>query len=782
MIKRILLENWRSHARSELVFSNGTNVLVGRMGSGKSSVMDAISFALFGTFPNVQSRKVKLEDYIMNKPSIRQKAKVELELEINGKAYKVTREITRGKGTSKAELLEEGKLKEAVISQVNESLSRIIGMNYDLFSKAIYSEQNQIDYFLQIPAGKRKQKIDELLGIDKFEDARKNLVSAVNRIKDRIRDRKDEMENIKIDEMLKNINNISSEISELENGINKIREGITKLGESVKVAKSSVDRLEKIRSEREEVNKKIENLKGKLVWTEKREKEIEEKLGDKLNADMDLELKGERDQLESLKRDLEKIEAELDSISKRKADINAKVRMNEERIKRKETLQKTIGEKKINLVDKRELEGKLVEVNNEIDKYEKRMTELKATAEKLKERQTSLSKASGRCPVCDSKLPDDKKERLILDAKASIETTNVEIRKVEKLLSEDKAKRDEINRKMRELEVTEREIANLENELNSLTIEDIEKMKGELSDLDMTERKNVERRNQLKTGLDKLVQTVSKLEMLAEMKKEYQSLVTNKGEILSSIKSFENELAKLPFDENEYNRLKNEYVKLSSELSSKKTELTGKLHLVEEKKKLLKELNEKIEWRKKLEGEVITLESTWKSLRQLSTALETSQLKLREEFVDTVNAALADIWPRVYPYGDYQSLRLNVGEKDYVLELQRNDERWVNVEGVASGGERSAAALALRVAFALVLTQKLSWLILDEPTHNLDKDGVKALAVTLKEHLPGLVEQIFIITHDEEMERAVSGTLYRFERDKTANEPTQVTLISSGSE
>jgi DNA repair exonuclease SbcCD ATPase subunit len=162
-------------------------------------------------------------------------------------------------------------------------------------------------------------------------------------------------------------------------------------------------------------------------------------------------------------------------------------------------------------------------------------------------------------------------------------------------------------------------------------------------------------------------------------------------------------------------------------------------------------------------------------------ALEATQVQLREETLLSLNAGMEDVWPRMYPYGDYSSLRLGVEGGDYVLQLKQRNSEWVDVEGVASGGERSTAALALRIAFSLVLTQNLSWLVLDEPTHNLDRQGVSSLAQTMREHLPELVEQVFIITHDEEMEAAVSGSLYRLERKKEEDQPTKAVLVSMSS-
>ena len=90
MISSVHIFNWRSHSDTLLKFKRGTNLLVGLMGSGKSSVMDVISFALFGTFPALDSRKLNLKDIIrLNEDN----ARVVLELKWNGDEYRIEREI-----------------------------------------------------------------------------------------------------------------------------------------------------------------------------------------------------------------------------------------------------------------------------------------------------------------------------------------------------------------------------------------------------------------------------------------------------------------------------------------------------------------------------------------------------------------------------------------------------------------------------------------------------------------------------------------------------------------
>jgi len=78
MITQVKLKNWKSHLNTDLRFSDGTNVLAGTMGAGKSAVLDAITYALFGTLPTVQTRRIRLEDLIMNRPDPMNRAEVEV--------------------------------------------------------------------------------------------------------------------------------------------------------------------------------------------------------------------------------------------------------------------------------------------------------------------------------------------------------------------------------------------------------------------------------------------------------------------------------------------------------------------------------------------------------------------------------------------------------------------------------------------------------------------------------------------------------------------------------
>jgi exonuclease SbcC len=169
MIKSIYLENWKTHKDSNLEFFKGSNILLGSIGSGKSSVVDAISYGLFGNFPSLSNRKLSIAETIMFKPVKKEKANIILELEYNSNYYKIEREINFKNKANLAKIYENEKLIAGPKqSDVNKKVTDILNIDYNLFTKIVYSEQNELDYFLKIPPSKRKENFDELFGIIHF--------------------------------------------------------------------------------------------------------------------------------------------------------------------------------------------------------------------------------------------------------------------------------------------------------------------------------------------------------------------------------------------------------------------------------------------------------------------------------------------------------------------------------------------------------------------------------------------------------------------------------------
>ena len=257
MIKEIELINFKSHKNTKLKFTEGNNILVGISGSGKSSVLDAICFAFFGTITKIQKRKIKLGDLIMNKPFREEFSKIKLVFTLDGKNYEITRKFYLDKPTH-AELRENNKLVAVGQSQVTAFIEHLLKINYDLFSKVIYTEQNQIDYFLNLPPGNRMSAIDELLKLSKFEEIRAKSISYSNKFRNMEISRKEAISSINEKELESKKNNLETELENLKIKRKEIEDGIRNIDKVI-------NEKERVYSELKEKKEKLDILKENLT-------------------------------------------------------------------------------------------------------------------------------------------------------------------------------------------------------------------------------------------------------------------------------------------------------------------------------------------------------------------------------------------------------------------------------------------------------------------------------------------------------------------------------------
>jgi len=786
VITQVRLKNWRSHADTELKFSEGTNCFVGMMGTGKTSILDSICFAFFGTFPHLQQKKIKLEDILMKKPSPKEQAEVVVNFETGDSDWSIKRTVAKGR--SSAELRKGGELIEGPQPiKVNEEIKKILKMDYDLFTRAIYSEQNQLDMFLTIPKGQRLKKIDELLAIDKFEKARVNTSSLINRCKMVINERNKFVQSLETDETLKRLDIFRKELADLhtkeiemkaqtkqvKNRREKLENDMSKLKEQEKRLNTIEEENKKYSALIEITEKDIEDLKTSLVEFAEDTTEQLQTEGEKLSKD-----------IEVLDKNYEDENKHLELLRESHADMNASIKINEERI---EDLKMEIEEgNKILLQIKKtpveKLEKELEKENKALENKQLKYQKTQAKISEIEESITELSKVTGgNCPICGTKLTEAHKESLISkreksigDLKEELKIIEPEIKQVQK---EIKSMEDKI-RKLESLEMKVEDIVDKKKELKNF--------EDELLDFKL---KNKEVSNE-KSMLEKNLELIQKnLKNLKERHDRIIAIVKTKEEVdlkMRRLKDYKFNLNKLAVEKESLagfssfilERLNQEYraiIKLEAELEAN---LGNLLTNYADKQKFIEELEKKKKTLEDYKTEIRRIDGISQQFELLESALTMTQEQLRKDFVSAVNSAMQAIWSDLYPYKDYYSIRLGIEEGDYVLQLQ-DSTGWIPVDGIASGGERSMAALALRMAFSFVLAPQLLMLFLDEPTENLDSQAIEELAKVLRERISNLVEQCFLVTHDERLKEAVTGYCYVFERDKSRDGETKVSLVSS---
>ena len=157
---RNLLSTGNHWTRIDLDRSSDT-LVVGENGSGKSTVLDALCFGLFGK-PFRKISKYQLVN------SVNQKAtEVELEFTVNNKKYR----IFRGIKPNKMEIWIDGSLlnQTAKVKDYQDNLEKnILKLNFHSFTQIVILGSSTFVPFMQLPSQQRREIIEDLLDIKIF--------------------------------------------------------------------------------------------------------------------------------------------------------------------------------------------------------------------------------------------------------------------------------------------------------------------------------------------------------------------------------------------------------------------------------------------------------------------------------------------------------------------------------------------------------------------------------------------------------------------------------------
>jgi exonuclease SbcC len=156
MIKRVKLENFACHEKTELKLPEGLIIFLGRNGAGKSSVIDAITYALYGEHSRGNNTNIVRDGA--------EGGKVELEFSLGGVDYRVLRQFN-SKGVlehaylkSNSRILATGERKREG-DDVAQQIRRLLGINYNQMLSAVVIQQGELDRILSEEPRNHKEPI-----------------------------------------------------------------------------------------------------------------------------------------------------------------------------------------------------------------------------------------------------------------------------------------------------------------------------------------------------------------------------------------------------------------------------------------------------------------------------------------------------------------------------------------------------------------------------------------------------------------------------------------------
>jgi len=447
-IEIVQLENIRSHVKSTVPFTHGFNCLIGGLGCGKSSVLYAVDFALFG-----ESRTY---DYLLRE--VADWGRVTVQFNQNGKTYKLTRGLRR-KGKSITQNLEDLKLWEDDVlvasmktDAVAEQIKAITGLDCDLYREIVWFKQERLKELLDAKPRDRQTRLDELFGLSDYELAWSNVAQYQRDYETEKRIIEKDPDVLSLEKLNDDYNRATEEYTLLEMELETFVKKLTISKKALDEADAKLKRLEEKKQAIEELKRKdarlhsdIANITSTLASLTQRiegKKTIIDNLDQRQNSiDSQIELclnKLEQVGL-STNQSFDVMRSALavfdDKISGLRADQEATLRnmqLDKKRVvelshesKCPLCIQPLEGEYKTNLLSR---------IEHENCDREKTISQLKAEIDRLQKTKVSASDAFSNLQTCMTKA-EDVKNRLN-EEKANLGTLSSELLEKQKLESD----------------------------------------------------------------------------------------------------------------------------------------------------------------------------------------------------------------------------------------------------------------------------------------------------------------------------------------------------------
>ena len=389
-------------AFTEILLDRNTNTLVvGENGAGKSSILDALCFVLYGK----PFRKIK-KDQLVNSINGREVV-VEIEFEIYSKQYK----IIRGIKPTIFEIYQNGVLldQDAASRDYQEYLEKnILRMNMKSFTQIVILGSSSFVPFMQLPAGVRREVIEDLLDIRIFSTMSVLLKDRISGNKDDILTNKNDIQNsidiLELHEKQKKKNSEKkNEIVALANDrISELQTNIDRMDGEITIVQNEIDELLiSIQDESKVIKRisKIELLESDLESTKTKAKKTIKFYEEHDNCPtctqtIDTSIKStkiseKQSTLDKISDALIVLGKELSETQNRQqeiSEVNRNIKGKERRITNDLSASVLADQREIAILQKQISDttaDKETETDVEIDEIQKRLDELKLTKDSL---------------------------------------------------------------------------------------------------------------------------------------------------------------------------------------------------------------------------------------------------------------------------------------------------------------------------------------------------------------------------------------------------------------
>ncbi|AXX92957.1 chromosome segregation protein SMC [Malaciobacter molluscorum LMG 25693] len=778
ILSKLYLKNFKKYKEFTFEFFDGLTGIIGKNGSGKSTIFDAILFALYGELKNKGSKEL-----IKNvSAELKDELKVKLYFEFDNCEYIVSREF-RGKNLiANAKLFKNAELITNGAKEVTKEIIKLTKMNKEAFLSTLFASQKELTKLSGLDKEERKKMIRKLLGLEKIDFVENFLTLSLR-------------------DLNRDIKNFSSYLLSIED-VDELNKKLKYNNDNLKILNSQIFAEEK---KKEELIKNENKKRDEL--------EIFNKIKEQKKS-LEYSIKLEETNLLSFKKNLQKYKEELELLNKQKIEFekvkNVKILYEEllskvkeqdilkEKFLKKEALIKERDELRLSYKKQKDdisyLEEQLKQLAN-IEKehnsikeniiiYQKQLQDKKITERELRDKIAGeenlindtknkietiqkLGKNS-KCPTCTRDLLDD--YDMVLDNlynliesnyKKNIEEYNIKLNTLLEEINQKQLILDESNKKEKQLHskiyLLHEKKKDLSNNLNYL--EDI-KLRG---------KNNNDQIDKLSSYIYDEKQHKLLKEKLEVIRKDYEYFLTLQTQ-LEREKTIINNLQEQEKNiDNSKSNIKNRNIEFESikydEIAHKNLQLQ-----IEKMRKQKDDLSDLIH-DKKLEDSRIKneIKNITKQLdennhknnilqKKIDDLNDYTKIKITlQDFKTTINSKIA---PRISQIASNMYAKITKG-KYQLIEVSNDFDFFIYDENRKypierfSGGEIDLANLVLRIAISKTLQElsgssQISFLAFDEVFGSQDENRrleILEAFNTIKEQY----RQIFLISHELEI-------------------------------
>ncbi len=452
----LALRNFKNFRDKQMTFSPGINVLQGPNGSGKTSILEAIEFALYGSV----SGRTGLEPLVTLGENT---ASVSLEFTIEDAPrlgdYSLSRQIARGEmgaSTTAVSLTRGGVQISDRKAEVDQEVVRLLSVDHASYANTCYIRQGEIRALLE--AGKeREREIDRMIGLGVFEDAWRDL-------------RKTE--------------------SDLERQVASAKEELIRSRAEVENLGSVADELSELMHEKAEIEHRLreaEKMLGSLASSEVPAGQT----GDMIQIERQKAAQGQK--VQGIRDQLAQMEDGIESMNDKLLEIESELRRRESKIQ-------SLGEERKAVFDRlARVEEEVLKGSRIVQELASEVLRLEADLEFQKGLITALvqmeAKGEPVCPVCGSQLlPEHARETRrslgsrVRELQESVERRRSDLRRFEQSQEASGSRADRLKGQLEELE---KQISQAEAEMSGIRVSKDE-MDAELGSI-MQRKRDLER-------------------------------------------------------------------------------------------------------------------------------------------------------------------------------------------------------------------------------------------------------------------------------------------------